>query len=78
VSPLAVVAGEETALIVRGRNLTNDGMRLRCAHMGNYASMEVTGREHRLTKVDELNVSSFQVQSASSVSLGRCFIEVKT
>jgi|APAra0007618257_1042622.scaffolds.fasta_scaffold03756_7 hypothetical protein len=46
--------------------------------MGNYASMEVTGREHRLTKVDELNVSSFQVQSASSVSLGRCFIEVKT
>jgi hypothetical protein len=77
VSPLAVVAGEETALIVRGRNLTNDGMRLRCAHMGNYASMEVTGREHRLTKVDELNVSSFQVQSASSVSLGRCFIELE-
>lgn len=27
VSPLAVVAGEETALVVRGRNLTNDGMR---------------------------------------------------
>lgn len=45
--------------------------------MGNYASMEVTGREHRLTKVDELNVSSFQVQSASSVSLGRCFIELE-
>lgn len=27
VSPLAVVAGEETTLVVRGRNLTNDGIR---------------------------------------------------
>ncbi|XP_020890348.1 squamosa promoter-binding-like protein 16 isoform X2 [Arabidopsis lyrata subsp. lyrata] len=77
VSPLAVVAGEETALIVRGRNLTNDGIRLRCAHMGNYTSIEVTGTEHRRTKFDELNVSSFKVQSASPVSLGRCFIEVE-
>ncbi|XP_019083405.1 PREDICTED: squamosa promoter-binding-like protein 16 isoform X2 [Camelina sativa] len=77
VSPLAVVAGEETALTVRGRNLTSDGMSFRCAHMGNYASMEVTGTEHKRTKFDELNVGSFKVQSASPVSLGRCFIEVE-
>lgn len=27
VSPVAVVAGEETSLVVRGRSLTNDGIR---------------------------------------------------
>uniref|UniRef100_A0A1J3HGQ0 Squamosa promoter-binding-like protein 14 n=1 Tax=Noccaea caerulescens TaxID=107243 RepID=A0A1J3HGQ0_NOCCA len=77
VSPLAVVAGEETTLIVRGRSLTNDGISFRCAHMGNYASMEVTGTEHRRTKFDELNVNNFKVQSASPGSLGRCFVEVE-
>ena len=28
-SPVAVVAGEETTLVVRGRSLTNDGIRYR-------------------------------------------------
>ncbi|KAL1190015.1 Squamosa promoter-binding-like protein 16 [Cardamine amara subsp. amara] len=77
VSPLAVVAGEETTLIVRGRSLTNDGISFRCARMGNYASMEVTGTEHRRTKFDELNISRFKVQSENPVSLGRCFVEVE-
>lgn len=27
-SPLAVVAGDETTLVVKGRSLTNDGIRL--------------------------------------------------
>lgn len=44
--------------------------------MGTYASMEVTGTEHRRTKFDELIVNNFKVQSASPGSLGRCFVEV--
>ncbi|CAN6845521.1 unnamed protein product [Brassica oleracea] len=77
VSPLAVVAGEETTLVVRGRSLTNDGISFRCAHMGNYSSMEVTGTAYRSTKFDELIVNRFQVKCPSPGSLGRCFVEVE-
>ncbi|KAH0920269.1 hypothetical protein HID58_027929 [Brassica napus] len=75
VSPVAVVAGEETTLVVRGRSLTNDGISFRCAHMGNYTSMEVTGTAHRSTKFDELNVNRFKVKGPGS--MGRCFVEVE-
>ncbi|KAG5410178.1 hypothetical protein IGI04_006497 [Brassica rapa subsp. trilocularis] len=77
VSPLAVVAGEETTLVVRGRSLTNDGISFRCAHMGNYSSMEVTGTAHRSTKFDELTVNRFKVKGPTLGSLGRCFVEVE-
>ncbi|KAH0898005.1 hypothetical protein HID58_047573 [Brassica napus] len=40
VSPLAVVAGEETTLVVRGRSLTNDGISFRCAHMGSKSNVQ--------------------------------------
>ncbi|KAL0701964.1 hypothetical protein Bca4012_058086 [Brassica carinata] len=75
VSPVAVVAGEETTLVLRGRSLTNDGISFRCAHMGNYTSMEVTGTANRGTKFDELNVNRFKVKGPGS--LGRCFLEVE-
>ncbi|CAH8370956.1 unnamed protein product [Eruca vesicaria subsp. sativa] len=75
VSPVAVVAGEETTLVVKGRSLTKDGISFRCAHMGNYTSMEVTGTAHRSTKFDELNVNRFKVKGPGS--LGRCFLEVE-
>ncbi|KAJ0255974.1 Squamosa promoter-binding-like protein 16 [Hirschfeldia incana] len=77
VSPVAVVAGEETTLVVKGRSLTNDGISFRCAHMGNYTSMEVTGTAHGSTKFDELNVNKFKVKGPSSGSMGRCFVEVE-
>ncbi|KAG2313440.1 hypothetical protein Bca4012_027996 [Brassica carinata] len=77
VSPLAVVAGEETTLVVRGRSLTSDGISFRCAHMGNYSSMEVTGSVPRCTKFDELNVNRFKVKGPSPGSFGRCFVEVE-
>ncbi|CAH2067610.1 unnamed protein product [Thlaspi arvense] len=77
VSPLAIVAGEERTLILRGRSLTNDGIRFRCAHLGNYTSMEVTGTSHSRIKFDELNASSFKVEGPSAGSLGRCFVEVE-
>uniref|UniRef100_A0A1J3DXJ6 Squamosa promoter-binding-like protein 14 n=1 Tax=Noccaea caerulescens TaxID=107243 RepID=A0A1J3DXJ6_NOCCA len=77
VSPVAVVAGEETSLVVRGRNLTNDGISFRCTHMGSYVPMEVTGAACRQTIFEELNVNSFKVKNAQAAFLGRCFIEVE-
>uniref|UniRef100_A0A1J3JYZ9 Squamosa promoter-binding-like protein 14 n=1 Tax=Noccaea caerulescens TaxID=107243 RepID=A0A1J3JYZ9_NOCCA len=77
VSPVAVVAGEETSLVVRGRNLTNDGISFRCTHMGSYMPMEVTGAACRQTIFEELNVNSFKVKNAQAGFLGRCFIEVE-
>ncbi|KAL1219766.1 Squamosa promoter-binding-like protein 14 [Cardamine amara subsp. amara] len=77
VSPLAVVAGEETSLVVRGRGLTVDGISFRCTHMGSYVSMEVTGAACRQAIFDELNVNSFKVPNAHPGFLGRCFIEVE-
>ncbi|XP_010477355.1 PREDICTED: squamosa promoter-binding-like protein 14 isoform X1 [Camelina sativa] len=77
VSPVAVVAGAETSLVVRGRSLTNNGISIRCTHMGSYMSMEVTGAACRQAVFDELNVNSFKVQNAQPGFLGRCFIEVE-
>ncbi|XP_010534410.1 PREDICTED: squamosa promoter-binding-like protein 14 isoform X2 [Tarenaya hassleriana] len=77
VSPVAVVAGEETTLLVKGRNLTNDGIKIRCAHMGNYTLLKVAGSACRKAEFDELNVNSFRIQGPSHSFLGRCFIEVE-
>ncbi|CAA7040046.1 unnamed protein product [Microthlaspi erraticum] len=77
VSPVAVVAGEETSLVLRGRSLTNDGISFRCTHMGSYMPMEVTGAACRQTIFEELNVNSFKVKNAHPCFLGRCFIEVE-
>ncbi|KFK44212.1 hypothetical protein AALP_AA1G229200 [Arabis alpina] len=77
VSPVAVVAGEETSLVVRGRSLTNDGISFRSTHMGSYVSMEVTGAPCRQAVFEELNVNSFKVNNTQPGFLGRCFIEVE-
>ncbi|KAJ0257501.1 Squamosa promoter-binding-like protein 16 [Hirschfeldia incana] len=78
VSPVAVVAGEETSLVVRGRSLTNNGISIRCTHMGSYVSMEATGAACKRAMFDELNVKCFRVNNdAQPGSLGRCFIEVE-
>ncbi|ESQ34695.1 hypothetical protein EUTSA_v10006656mg [Eutrema salsugineum] len=77
VSPVAVVAGEETSLVLRGRSLTNNGISFRCTHMGSYMSMEVAGAACKQGTFDELNVNSFSVKNAQRGSIGRCFIEVE-
>ncbi|EOA36745.1 hypothetical protein CARUB_v10012577mg [Capsella rubella] len=77
ISPIAVVAGAETSLVLRGRSLTNDGISIRCTHMGTYMSMEVIGAGCRQAVFDELNVNNFKVQNAQPGFLGRCFIEVE-
>ncbi|KAJ4916294.1 Squamosa promoter-binding-like protein 14 [Raphanus sativus] len=77
VSPVAVVAGEKTSLVVKGRSLTNDGISIRCTHMGSYVSMEATGAASKRAIFDELNVKCFRVNNAQPGFLGRCFIEVE-
>ncbi|CAH8389959.1 unnamed protein product [Eruca vesicaria subsp. sativa] len=77
VSPIAVVAGEETSLVVRGRSLTNDGISIRCTHMGSYVSMEATGAACKRAMFDELNVKCFRVNNTQPGFLGRGFIEVE-
>ncbi|KAF3605700.1 hypothetical protein DY000_02046033 [Brassica cretica] len=77
VSPVAVVAGEETSLVVRGRSLTNDGISIRCTQMGSYVSMEASGAACKRAIFDELNVKCFRVNNTQPGFLGRCFIEVE-
>ncbi|XP_008237887.1 PREDICTED: squamosa promoter-binding-like protein 14 [Prunus mume] len=77
VSPLAVVGGQETSLVLRGRNLTNLGTRIHCTYLGGYTSKEATGSTYHGTMYDEINLGSFQVHDASPGVLGRCFIEVE-
>ncbi|CAN6580036.1 unnamed protein product [Malus baccata var. baccata] len=77
VSPLAVVGGQETSLLLRGRNLNNLGTRIHCTYMGGYTSKEATGSACRGTMYDEINLGSFQIHDASPGVLGRCFIEVE-
>ncbi|XVE94349.1 hypothetical protein REPUB_Repub02eG0001500 [Reevesia pubescens] len=77
VSPLAIVGGQETSLLVRGRNLTNPGTEIRCAYMGGYSSMQISGSAFQGTTYDEVNMGGFKIQVSSPSALGRCFIEVE-
>ncbi|XP_012463909.1 squamosa promoter-binding-like protein 14 [Gossypium raimondii] len=77
VSPLAVVSGQETSLLVRGRNLTNPGTEIHCAYMGGYSSMQINGSTDKGASYDEVNMGSFKIQVPSPKALGRCFIEVE-
>ncbi|XVF74038.1 hypothetical protein PTKIN_Ptkin13bG0029600 [Pterospermum kingtungense] len=76
VSPLAIVGGQETCLLVRGRNLTNPGTEIHCAYMGGYSSMQISGSASQGTAYDEVNMGGFKIQVSPS-ALGRCFIEVE-
>lgn len=79
VTPLAVVGGQETPLLLKGRNLTNFGTKIHCTYMGGYTSSEVpgSGSTHPEARYDEISLRSFKVHGAVSGVLGRCFIEVE-
>ncbi|KAK9756603.1 hypothetical protein RND81_01G108600 [Saponaria officinalis] len=76
VSPLAVVSGHATSLVIRGRNLTSPGTKIHCAYKGGYSSKDVSGSTYQGFTFDEIRLSDFKVHTASSF-LGRCFIEVE-
>ncbi|KAI3871330.1 hypothetical protein MKW92_033033 [Papaver armeniacum] len=75
VSPLAVVGGQQTTLLLRGRNLRVPGTKIHCAYMGGYTSKEVTGSAG--TIYDRTSAESFNFSSEIPNVLGRCFIEVE-
>ncbi|GKV33347.1 hypothetical protein SLEP1_g41869 [Rubroshorea leprosula] len=77
VTPLAIVGGQETSLLLRGRNLTNPGTKIHCAYMGGYLSKEVGESTFQGAIYDEVNMVGFKIQASSSNVLGRCFIEVE-
>ncbi|KAJ0964997.1 hypothetical protein J5N97_026135 [Dioscorea zingiberensis] len=77
VSPVAVVSGQETSLLLRGRNLTVPGTKIHCTYMGGYVSKEVLGSIYPGTIYDDSSLESFSFPRGSPNAFGRCFIEVE-
>lgn len=77
VSPLAVVGGEDTSLVLRGQNLNTPGTKIHCTHMGGYLSTEVLGSAIQETVPNEMSSISFKIHGVAPGVLGRCFIEVE-
>ncbi|XP_042006547.1 squamosa promoter-binding-like protein 14 [Salvia splendens] len=77
VSPVAVVGGQPTTLILRGRSLKAPGTRIHCTHAVGYNVREVHSSLCHKTPYDEIILDDFKVNGAASSILGRCFIEVE-
>ncbi|XP_058073325.1 squamosa promoter-binding-like protein 15 isoform X2 [Magnolia sinica] len=77
VSPLAVLGGQETSLVLRGRNLTVPGTKIHCTYMGGYVSKEVSGSAYSGTMYEDSSLESFNFPGGAPNVLGRCFIEVE-
>ncbi|KAL3639851.1 SBP domain [Castilleja foliolosa] len=76
VSPVAIVAGQETSLLLRGRNLTAPSTTIHCTHADGY-SIEKVSSSCQAPGQDEISLSSFKIREAASNMYGRCFIEVE-
>ncbi|KAF9602863.1 hypothetical protein IFM89_031809 [Coptis chinensis] len=75
VTPLAVVGGQNSSLVLRGRNLNVPGTKIHCTYAGGYLSKEVEGSAG--TVYDDASSESFSFSSGAPCALGRCFIEVE-
>ncbi|XP_076942603.1 squamosa promoter-binding-like protein 14 [Bidens hawaiensis] len=75
VSPLAVVAGKETSLILRGRNLTTPGTKIYCTHADECTLDDTTKSTNQESTYEEISTCSFKVCAPGT--LGRCFIEIE-
>ncbi|KAF5202300.1 Squamosa promoter-binding protein [Thalictrum thalictroides] len=75
VSPLAVVCGQDTSLVLRGRKLTIPGTKIYCTYMGKYMSKKVIGSPD--TVYEDTSIQSFDFVCGSPCVQGRCFIEVE-
>ncbi|CAA0824388.1 Squamosa promoter-binding-like protein 14 [Striga hermonthica] len=77
VSPLAVVAGHETSLVLHGRNLMGPATMVHCTHAAEFKIKEAPLTSYQDTTAhDEISLVGFRVNSSSGV-LGRFFIEVE-
>nr|CAB3483467.1 unnamed protein product [Digitaria exilis] len=77
VSPIAVVGGQKTSLILKGRNLTVPGTQIHCTSTGKYISKEVLCSAYPGTIYDDSGVETFDLPGEPDLILGRCFIEVE-
>ncbi|XP_072977182.1 squamosa promoter-binding-like protein 15 [Typha angustifolia] len=77
VSPLAVVSGQKTSLVLKGRNLTIPGTKIHCTYMGKYTSKEVLCSAYPGTIYDDSSMETFDFPGGPPLVLGRCFIEVE-
>eukprot|EP00262_Sarcandra_glabra_P018726 TRINITY_DN682_c0_g2_i1.p1 TRINITY_DN682_c0_g2~~TRINITY_DN682_c0_g2_i1.p1 ORF type:complete len:1086 (-),score=197.20 TRINITY_DN682_c0_g2_i1:605-3862(-) len=77
VSPLAVVGGQETSLVLRGHNLTVPGTKIHCTYIGGYISKQVSESAYSGTMYDDSSSESFSFPGGVPNVLGRCFIEVE-
>uniref|UniRef100_A0A0D6QW43 SBP-type domain-containing protein n=1 Tax=Araucaria cunninghamii TaxID=56994 RepID=A0A0D6QW43_ARACU len=82
VQPLAVVAGQETTLTLRGHHLIAPGTKILCAYRGKYVSKEVLPEDNTEMSSSESLLTDHRVQTFTfsggpSNVLGRCFIEVE-
>ncbi|CAD5189253.1 unnamed protein product [Musa acuminata subsp. malaccensis] len=76
ISPVAIVGGQETSLVLKGRNLTVPGTKIHCAYMGKYIS-KVLCSAYPGTIYDDSCVERFDFPGGSPRVFGRCFIEVE-
>ncbi|KAL0324788.1 UNVERIFIED_CONTAM: Squamosa promoter-binding-like protein 14 [Sesamum radiatum] len=76
ISPLAVVGGQESSLLLRGK-LTGPGTKIHCTHASEYNIRQVAASSCLDTAYEEISLDSFKVDRAASSVLGRCFIEVE-
>ncbi|KAI4321702.1 hypothetical protein MLD38_035052 [Melastoma candidum] len=77
VSPLAVAGGQETSLVLRGRNMNNPETNIYCTLRGGYMALEVNRVNSHASTFDEVVVCNFKVLTDMPTDSGRCFIEVE-
>ncbi|XP_042418770.1 squamosa promoter-binding-like protein 15 isoform X1 [Zingiber officinale] len=77
VSPVAVVVGQKTSLLLKGRNLTVPGTKIHCTYMGKYMSKEILCSTYPGTIYDDSCVERFDFPGGSPEGFSRCFIEVE-
>ncbi|XP_047319938.1 squamosa promoter-binding-like protein 15 [Impatiens glandulifera] len=78
VSPLAIIRGKESSLMLKGKNLNTPGTKIHYTHTGGgYSSKEVGELAFHETRQDELSLVNFTINEKSSEAVGRCFIEVE-
>ncbi|KAH9302124.1 hypothetical protein KI387_013707, partial [Taxus chinensis] len=79
--PIAIVAGEDTTLVLRGRNLNIPGTKFLCAYRGKYTFEGVLERLEEMdflaSKTHDQTKQMFKVSGGPPNVLGRCFIEVE-
>ncbi|KAL5647944.1 hypothetical protein ACJX0J_042299, partial [Zea mays] len=75
VSPIAVVAGQKTSLILKGRNLSIPGTQIHCTSIGKYISKEVMCSAYPGTIYDDSGVETFDLPGQLDLIIGRCFVE---